>query len=400
MKRFCLSIVLILSICCVLKAQQQKLTEKKTTTVHAQEMNTDYTIYVQLPKSYGKLMAKYPVILLFDAQDRTLFDYTSAAIDRLMFTSDIPEAIFIGIVQRDRSKELGAENETTSMPFLNFVKNDLIAYLKKNYAINDYYTLIGHSLGGQFVTNAMMVYPDIFKSVISISGALGFPADPLIYKRKVLNKLDSYVSGKTTHGSSQQKYYFSVGNEGFQDSGFIFGALTIDSLFKKYNPGFINWHFDELKGFNHMTTPLVSVPAGLAFVFHDWHFSESVAKDVLLDHKTDPLEALKRQKDNIIDSYGTDITLPYRVYTQFADYYLSNGQADKAKLLIEQIITLYPNEGESYDLMSEVLIKQGDKKGALAYLKTAESKTLSEKYKDRIAKLSSELAVQPAKSKK
>lgn len=389
MKKICLSILLFLFLYSSLNAQQQRLNERKKITLHAVERNTDYTIYIQLPKSYGKLMAKYPVILLFDAQDRTLFDYTSSAIDRMISSNDIPEAIFIGIAQQDRSKELNADqNETISLQFLNFIKNDLTAYLKQNYTINNYYTLIGHSLGGLFVTNAMMTYPDTFKSAISISGALNNTS-----KTQVLHKLENYLGRKTEPGQIKQKYYFSVGDEGFQDKIFRPRALIADSLFLKYNPDFLSWHFDEFKGFNHMTTPLVSVPSGLAFIFHDWYFSEDVAMDVLITHKTDPIKALEKQKDIIEKAYGTDIALPAHAYYQFADYYLSKGQTDKAKLLTEQIIALYPNDDESYALMADVLIKQGDKKGALAALKIAQSKSPADKYKERIGKLTGEPGV-------
>lgn len=389
MKKICLSILLFLSLYSSVNAQQQKLNEKKKITLHALERNIDYTVYIQLPKSYGKLMTKYPVIVLFDAQDKTLFDYTSSAIDRMMSSNDIPEAIFIGIVQQDRSKELNADqNEIISLQFLNFIKNDLTTYLKQNYTINNYYTLIGHSLGGLFVTNAMLTYPDIFKSAISISGALGDTS-----KTKTLHKLENYLDGKIEHARVKQKYYFSVGNEGFQDKIFRPRVLIADSLLLKYNPDFLSWHFDELKGFNHMTTPLVSVPAGLAFIFHDWYFSEDVAMDVLLTRKTDPIKALEKQKDIIEKAYGTDIVLPYHIYYQFADYYLSNGRTDKAKLLAEQIIALYPNNDDSYAFMADVLIKQGDKNGALAALKVAQSKSPADKYKERIGKLTNELVV-------
>lgn len=386
MKKICLSILLFLSLNSIINAQQQKLSEKKTITLHAAERNIDYTLYIQLPKSYGKLTAKYPVILLFDAQDRTLLDYTSAAIDRLIYWNDIPETIFIGVVQQDRSKELNADqNEVTSLQFLNFIKNDLTTYLNQNYMVNNYYTLIGHSLGGLFVTNAMMTYPDTFKSAISISGALNETS-----KTNTLHKLENYLHRK---GASKQKYYFSVGDEGFQDKIFRPRVLMADSLFLKYSPDFISWHFDEFKGFNHMTTPLVSIPAGLAFIFHDWHFSEDVAMDVLLSHKTDPIEALERQKETIKTAYGTNITLPYHAYYEFADYYLSNGQTDKAKLLTAQMITLYPDNDRSYALMAEVQMKQGDSKSALAYLKIAQSKSPTENYKQKIAKLTDELDV-------
>jgi pimeloyl-ACP methyl ester carboxylesterase len=372
-------------------AQQARFANKAIVQVHSAIENLDRTIFIQLPKDYGKVNKRYPLILLFDAQDQTLYNYASSAVDRLTWTNDIPEAIFVGVVQNDRSKELNFErNKSSSYQFLNFIKDELINYLSKNYLLNGYYTLIGHSLGGQFVTNAMLTYPATFKSVISISGALNYPNKDNSVRSKILTKMDDYIATIPDSNFVKQKYYFSTGDDGFQDSGFKLGALKVDSSLKAHRTNSKNWYFDFLKGFNHMTTPLVSIPAGLTFVFHDWHFSDSLAMDVLLYHKNDPLKVLKGKKADIIKSYGADIVLPYNSFYQFADYYLSEGAMNKAEMLTKQIINLYPNDDESYSLMAEVLIKKGDLRNAIKYLEKAQSKSSVDKYAEKIKKLKNE----------
>jgi predicted alpha/beta superfamily hydrolase len=380
--------MLLVCVFGALVAQQVKLATKTIVNVHSATENLDRTIFIQLPKDYGKVNKHYPLILLFDAQDQTLYNYASSSIDRLTWTNDIPEAIFVGVVQNDRSKELNFErNEASSLQFLNFIKNDLINYLSKKYSLNGYYTLIGHSLGGQFVTNAMLTYPATFKSVISISGALNYPNKDNAVRSKILNKMNHYIATTSDSNFVRHKYYFSTGDDGFQDSGFKMGALKVDSSLKAHKPNSKNWYFDFLKGFNHMTTPLISIPAGLTFIFHDWHFSDSLAMDVLLYHKNDPLKVLKAKKADIIKSYGTDIVLPYNSFYQFADYYLSRGEMNGAEMLTRQIIDLYPNDDESYSLMAEVLMKKGDVKNAINYLEKAQSKSSVEKYAEKIKKL-------------
>jgi hypothetical protein len=368
--------------------QQIKLGNKLKVDVHSKTENIDRTIFIQLPKDYGKVNKSYPLIILFDAQDQSLYNYVSSTIDRLTWTNDIPEAIFIGVTQKDRSKELGFEkNETSAMQFLGFVKNDLINYLSKHYSLNGYYTLIGHSLGGQFVTNAMITYPETFRSVINVSGALNYPEHVNGLSSKTIAKLDQFLASSPDSVFSDQKYYFSTGDEGFQDGGFKSGALTANTLFMRYKPNAKNWHFDYLKGFNHMTSPLISIPSGLTFIFHDWHFSDSMAMDVLFFHKTDPLEALKIQNQHIYKSYKTKISIPGNAFYQFAEYYLSKGEIDSAKILTAQIIDMYPNDDEAYSLMAQVLIKQGDVKNAVRYLEKAQSKSSIEKYAGQIRKL-------------
>ncbi|MES2455781.1 MAG: alpha/beta hydrolase-fold protein [Bacteroidota bacterium] len=380
--------VLLIGVLTSLMAQQAKLSEKIIASVHSTTENLDRTIFIQLPNDYGKVNKHYPLIVLFDAQDRTLYDCASSAIDRLTWTNDIPEAIFVGVVQNDRSKELNFEkNETSSLQFLNFIKDDLLNYLSKTYALNGYYTLIGHSLGGQFVTNAMLTYPATFKSVISISGALNYPNQDNVVKSNILSKIEDYAATTPDSSFAKNKYYFSTGDGGFQDSGFKLGALKVDSSFKQHKSKSKNWHFDFLKGFNHMTTPLVSIPTGLIFIFNDWHLSDSLAMDVLLFHKSDPLAMLQTKKTDIFGSYGIDMVLPYHVFYQFADYYLSQGNLKGAEILAKQIIDLYPNNDESYSLMAEVLIKKRDLKNAIKYLEKAQSKSSVDKYAEKIKKL-------------
>lgn len=233
----------------------------------------------------------------------------------------------------------------------------------------------------------MLTYPATFKSVISISGALNYPNKDKEVTSKTLNKLDNYIAATSDSSFTKLKYYFSTGDDGFQDSGFKNGALKIDSWLKARKPNLTNWHFDFLKGFNHMTTPLISIPAGLTFIFHDWHFADSLAMNVLLYHKNDPLEVLKAKKSDIIKSYGINLELPYNSYYQFADYYLSKGEINGAEKLTKQLIDLYPNDDESYSLMAEVLIKKGDVKNAIKYFEKAQSKSSVEKYAEKIKRI-------------
>jgi tetratricopeptide (TPR) repeat protein len=223
--------------------------------------------------------------------------------------------------------------------------------------------------------------------VISISGALNYPNKDNEVRSKILNKLDNYIATTSDSSFIKQKYYFSTGDDGFQDNSFKLGALRLDSSFKAHKSNMKNWHFDFLKGFNHMTTPLVSIPTGLTFIFHDWHFSDSLAMDVLLYHKNDPLRVLKEKKSNILKSYDADIVLPYNAFYQFADYYLSKGAINEAEILTNQIIDLYPNDDESYSLMAEVFLKKGNVKDAIKYLEKAQSKSSIDKYAEKIRKL-------------
>jgi predicted alpha/beta superfamily hydrolase len=362
MKKLQLAMILFMAAFRV-SAQQLKLNDKIEIKLHSSSEQADHTVFIQLPKSYGKLHTQFPVIVLLDAQDKTLFDYASATVERLMFTNDIPEAIFVGVLQNDRGKELSVEkNEETALEFQKFLKTDLYNLLQEKYQAGSYFTFIGHSLGGQFATNAMISDPDFFRSVISISGALNYPADYTFFKRKVLSGLQKYLISKQGDSATKQrqKYYFSAGSDGYQESGFKSGALSADSLLKRYPSKYLNWKFDFLPGFNHMTTPLQGIPAGLIFIFKDWHFTDSLAMEVLLKQTTDPIDAINKHKLQIKKSYDTSIALPYSCYYQFAKFYIQKGDLVNAKIIGQDIVRQYPDDDESYGLIGEILVKQGD----------------------------------------
>lgn len=382
------TIVVLLSILATASAQQIKLTDVNAITIHSSKEKLNRTIYLQLPKNYEKENKRYPLIILFDAQDKSLHNLTSSVIDRMTWTNDIPEAIFLGVVQNNRSQELNFEkSEQTALLFLDFIKNDLLDYFNKNYKTNGYLTLIGHSLGGQFVTNAMLTYPQIFPSVISISGALNYPNKAKTINSKVISKIDGYLSATPDSGLRKQKYYFSSGDDGFQESGFKFGALKVDSLYRTHKQNKINWKFDLLKGYNHMTTPLLSIPAGLAFVYKDWYIPDSLAMDVLLYHKRNPVAVLKDKQIKIAGSYGVDIALSHNSLFQFAEYALSQEKIDDAEALAKQLLNEYPHDEEVYSFMAELFIKKGDPSNAIKNYEKAQSESVPNKYDDKIKKL-------------
>ncbi|RWY47467.1 alpha/beta hydrolase-fold protein [Mucilaginibacter gilvus] len=389
MKKLQIAVIFFMAAFCA-SAQQLKLSAKIEIKLHSSSEQIDHTIFIQLPKSYGKVHTQFPVIVLLDAQDKSLFDYASAAVDRLMFTNDIPEAIFVGVVQSDRAKELSVEkDEASALKFQHFLKTELYHTLQNNYQAGSYFTFIGHSLGGQFVTNAMIDDPDFFRSVISISGALNYPADYTFFKKKVLNGLRNYLIKNQSSVATKQKYYFSAGSDGYQESGFKSGAFTADSLLKQYPNHSLSWQFDFLKGFNHMTTPLQSIPAGLVFVFKDWHFTDSLAMEVLLKQTTDPIDAINKQKDQINKSYTSNLALPYSCYYQFAEFYMQKGDLVNAKIIGRDMVEQYPNDDESYALVGEILLKQGDKTAALRYYRLAQGKSEPGKYLKEISDIES-----------
>lgn len=126
--------------------------------------------WVSLPLNYSDSI-KYPVIYLFDAEWR--FDLIRNIERDLAGNKKIKSHIIVGIPHIDTENKRGIdltfsqsrieydgdivdstwyteENSGGGIKFYNYLKNELIIDVDKNYSTNNHRTLIGHSFGGYF----------------------------------------------------------------------------------------------------------------------------------------------------------------------------------------------------------------------------------------------------------
>jgi predicted alpha/beta superfamily hydrolase len=128
------------------------------------------SIWVGLPTNYHK-DSSYAVVYVLDAEHRFELSYTLA---KELFENQgtIPEVIVVGIPHIDRfhrindltftdSKVDGQGNKDTigyfnssitgnGQNFLQFLENEVLPFVDKEYSTNGFNTLMGHSIGGYF----------------------------------------------------------------------------------------------------------------------------------------------------------------------------------------------------------------------------------------------------------
>lgn len=153
--------------------------------------NVLYPIYISLPGDYNYTQKKYPVIFMLDAYSS--FGIMTQMVRLLTYNKDLPELIIVGISSEGGSKEFNynrmrdftptvTQNEKEKLlfpisgggnDFFNFIKNELIPFVKSNYRIDEKNkTLVGHSLGGLFAFFSLFKEPNLFNKYVIISPAL------------------------------------------------------------------------------------------------------------------------------------------------------------------------------------------------------------------------------------
>lgn len=338
------------------------LNNAKEVEIKSEYLKTNEKVRIWIPKNYSQTNIKYPLIVFFDAHDNTLSNIVTSNVDRLISTGDIPQAITVGIVQPDRFNQLNPERQ--GKEFELFLKNELFKYIDSSYHTLNYHVIIGHSLGGLLATDFLTTSPHDANAVISISPALSRP-DGNNKDTFLINFNKFLLSSKALNNI----YFITTGNEGFNDKEYIRNATLKALNLLKHQQSGLKWKFEELKGQNHATTPLISIPLGLTYIFHSWRFPDELAVQIQ-DKKIDPLTAIKIREDTIKKTYGINIPITPNAYFAAIDIYKENKDKKNLLKIYQYLISSYPNEADNYSGLAEAL-EINNPKEAIKYYKTA-----------------------------
>ncbi|MFC2096274.1 alpha/beta hydrolase [Bacteroidota bacterium] len=136
-------------------------------------------IIVHLPDSYNESNDKYPVLYRLDG-DADLMLETVSTVNRLIYSDEVaPEMIIVAIENTNRARDMWPVNtvyypETEKVgakDFLEFIEQELIPFIDKNYQTNQNRIICGQSLSGVFILYAFLTNPELFNSYIVSSGA-------------------------------------------------------------------------------------------------------------------------------------------------------------------------------------------------------------------------------------
>jgi len=248
----------------------------EVTTIHSKLLNQERQIYIHVPKQDSANPNKtFPVLYLLDGENH--FHILSAYIDYLSHWEVIPPIIVVGIISKDRRKDLTPTKSTIDYDgkvdsvyntsggnehFFQFMQAELIPYIEKNYKVEPYKIFAGHSFGGITTINCMLTHPDMFNAYIAISPSLW-------WDNKYILKLAEKKLTKSVY--LNKKFFYSVGNEGIKDpNSFHTDVLKLDSLIVSRAPKGLLYKYKCYPEESHMSEPIVAYYDALRFFYQDW----------------------------------------------------------------------------------------------------------------------------------
>jgi predicted alpha/beta superfamily hydrolase len=275
--KYCVIFFLLLSL--QSKAQNVELfnhISNEVITIPSKVLNQERQIYIHVPKQDSTNPNKtFPVLYLLDGENH--FHILSAYIDYLSHYEIIPPIMVVGIISKDRRKDLTPTKSTIDYfgkvdstyntsggneDFFRFLQFELIPYIETNYKVEPYKIFAGHSFGGITTINCMFTHTDIFNAYIAISPSLW-------WNNKYILKLVENKLRKSEY--LNKKFFYSVGNEGINEpNSFHTDLLKFDSLIVNRTPKGLLYKYKCYPEESHMSEPIVAYYDALRFIYQDW----------------------------------------------------------------------------------------------------------------------------------
>ena len=302
---------------------------------------------VRLPASYRTGAKSYPVLYMTDGDAN--IGHTNAVMEFLVRNNRMPEMIIVGIANTDRTRDLSPtriEGRPTSGgadKFLDFIQNELIPTVEKNYRTQPYRVFAGHSLGGLLVMHTIFTRPALFNSWIAISPALNWDND-LVNRRAA----EFVKQNRTLNGV----LVVTIGEEG-RDLDREFDELK--AIMRSRRPKGLEFVAQKFADEDHGSVVLPSHYFGLRQVFDSWRFPLNAA--------TDPRQLPAQVRDHyakLSARVGYDIPIPEETMNLIGYRLMATNNLAQAVEVLQANAAAHPNSPNVYDSLGEAYERRGD----------------------------------------
>jgi predicted alpha/beta superfamily hydrolase len=340
-------LVLILWFSLAAKGQNQQFASVIHTQykINSQILGEERSVLVRVPANYDRTDERFPVIYMTDAhppQNAMM----AGMIEQQAWGGVIPEMILVGIQNTNRSRDLTPTDDGKggqvggARKFLQFIEQEVIPVVEKNYRTEPFRIFAGHSLGGLFAVYAFTTHPDLFNAYIAASPVLGYD-DNFVIKRAE----DIFKQNRDWN----KKMFLGIGDE----PQLIGGFDAFQNLLKKAKPKNFEYEFREFKDENHGSVVLPVYYAGLRKVFAGW-----------APPQTGGLADLENHYKKLSERFGYKITIPEAMLNQIGYQLLRANRWTEALEVFRKNAANHPNSANVYDSLAEAYEKNGQLKQA------------------------------------
>ncbi len=146
----------------------QPIEAGRIVTFQSQVLGEDRRLIIFLPRGYEQSDVAYPVAYLLDGETKSRL--WAAMMETLAERDHIPAMIAVGIVNKDRHRDMMPQGEDTSRLVLmhQAIAKEIIPLIESRYRTKPFRLIAGHSLGGLFALYAGTSPPRHFDAVVAL----------------------------------------------------------------------------------------------------------------------------------------------------------------------------------------------------------------------------------------
>ncbi len=326
----------------------------KTLTLKSTVLGEDRTILVRTPAGYETNKLSYPVLYMTDGDVH--MGHTASTIEFLTGNGRIPDMIVVGVTNTDRTRDLSPAKSTAKNAagelqsptsggannFLKFFETELIPHIEKNYRVQPYRILAGHSLGGLFAIHALITKPALFNSYIAVSPALQWE------NAEALHRAEEFLKNQKELNVT---LYTSLGNEP-GPIGESFDKFK-EALAKTNIKGF-EWQAERMEDEDHGSVVLRSHYFGLRKVYAGWQGPQDATGAIV-----GGLKGADEHYKKLSERFGYAIPVPENMINQIGYQYLFDGKPEEAIAAFKANVERYPGSANVYDSLAEAYERGG-----------------------------------------
>ena len=271
MKRLFVILYILLLPPTLLKSQS--LVAKKIFSTY---VNDSISIKIWLPKNYSRT-EQYPTIYEF------IYDHTNYIAATASNMWDVPNLIVVFAEIEGGNEDYKSPNLTDKgKKYYEFVKNELINYVSKEYNTTNFRVAAGLSQGADYINYILRNDPSLFNSylVFSIEYPIYYTPNFSSYKAKIKDSLS---------------YFIAIAND--EDERMKFANQLSDSL--KTSP-YLKIKKEYFTNASHSYSILYALPDALLFAFEDYSTTrQKLPSESLISYYTSILKEKKEKFGNV-----------------------------------------------------------------------------------------------------
>ena len=266
--------------------------------INSKVLDQKRKLYISLPENYNQQI-KYPVIYVTDAHNLHHFEIVSQTIRQQSNFSNFPECIVVGIyiIGKERYKEMDRTYSENGIKFKNYIFEEVIPFVDKNYSTSSFKAIFGHSDGAEYNHYLMFETNNPFDAFMNISENLSDLYNENI--EPIRNKFIAFLN----RNKKPIKYFIASAKYDHDDFRYRSG-LEIDKIFQNNQNNTIDFKHNVYKSW-HNDLVGYSVLDALKFIFSDYQ-DYSLFENCFTDNKFNYASAKQKfiqQNEKYIQPY-------------------------------------------------------------------------------------------------